>query len=81
MSVKVSTWTRKYQVAPRQQARAKIRELGMARLCVHRTPQHIYAQVIAAAATRCWPPRPRWIGAAPAVKPPAMRKPLRQSVN
>lgn len=27
--------------------RAKIRELGIQRLCVHRTPQHIYAQVIA----------------------------------
>jgi large subunit ribosomal protein L18 len=27
-------------------ARAKIRELGTYRLCVHRTPQHIYAQVI-----------------------------------
>ncbi|MFZ0788321.1 MAG: 50S ribosomal protein L18 [Chromatiaceae bacterium] len=28
-------------------ARAKIRELGAYRLCVHRTPQHIYAQIIA----------------------------------
>ena len=28
--------------------RAKIRELRVARLSVHRTPQHIYAQVIAA---------------------------------
>jgi large subunit ribosomal protein L18 len=27
-------------------ARAKIRELGVYRLCVHRTPRHIYAQVI-----------------------------------
>ena len=27
--------------------RAKIRELGAYRLCVHRTPRHIYAQVIA----------------------------------
>ena len=27
-------------------ARAKIRELGAYRLCIHRTPQHIYAQVI-----------------------------------
>ena len=26
-------------------ARAKIREIGTARLTVHRTPQHIYAQV------------------------------------
>ena len=29
-----------------QDARASIRELGMARLTVHRTPRHIYAQVI-----------------------------------
>ncbi len=29
-------------------ARAKIRELGVCRLTVHRTPQHVYAQVIAA---------------------------------
>lgn len=28
-------------------ARAKIRELGEFRLCVHRTPQHTYAQIIA----------------------------------
>jgi len=28
-------------------ARAKIRELRAYRLCVHRTPRHIYAQVIA----------------------------------
>ena len=28
-------------------ARMKIRELGSYRLCVHRTPRHIYAQVIA----------------------------------
>jgi large subunit ribosomal protein L18 len=28
-------------------ARAKIRELGIQRLCVHRTPKHMYAQVIA----------------------------------
>ncbi len=27
--------------------RAKIRELGVFRLCVHRTPRHTYAQVIA----------------------------------
>jgi large subunit ribosomal protein L18 len=26
--------------------RYKIRELGTARLCIHRTPRHIYAQVI-----------------------------------
>ncbi|HEY4647089.1 MAG TPA: 50S ribosomal protein L18 [Steroidobacteraceae bacterium] len=29
-------------------ARAKIRELNVARLAVHRTPRHIYAQIIAA---------------------------------
>jgi large subunit ribosomal protein L18 len=29
-----------------RRSRAKIRELGVARLTVHRTPQHIYAQVI-----------------------------------
>lgn len=31
--------------------RAKIRELGAFRLCVYRTPKHIYAQVIASGAT------------------------------
>jgi large subunit ribosomal protein L18 len=30
-----------------RRARAKIRELGAHRLTVHRTPRHIYAQVIA----------------------------------
>lgn len=30
-----------------RRARAHIRELGVTRLCVHRTPRHIYAQVIA----------------------------------
>ncbi len=30
-----------------RKARAKIRELGAYRLSVHRTPRHIYAQVIA----------------------------------
>lgn len=29
-----------------RRARMKIRELGMHRLCVHRTPRHIYAQII-----------------------------------
>lgn len=28
-------------------ARAKIKELGVFRLCINRTPRHIYAQVIA----------------------------------
>ena len=30
-----------------RRARAKIRELGESRLSVHRTPRHIYAQVLA----------------------------------
>lgn len=30
-----------------RRARAKIKELGVARLAIHRTPRHIYAQVIA----------------------------------
>lgn len=30
-----------------RRARAKIRELGVNRLAVHRTPRHIYAQIIA----------------------------------
>ena len=30
-----------------KRARAKIRELGSLRLCVNRTPRHIYAQIIA----------------------------------
>ena len=29
-----------------RKTRAKIRELGKPRLCIHRTPRHIYAQVI-----------------------------------
>ena len=29
-----------------RRARAKMRELGANRLCVHRTPRHIYAQII-----------------------------------
>lgn len=32
-----------------RRARARIRELGVNRLSVHRTPRHIYAQVIAPA--------------------------------
>jgi large subunit ribosomal protein L18 len=31
-----------------RKARAKIRQLGVARLSIHRTPRHIYAQVITA---------------------------------
>ncbi|MDY6943221.1 MAG: 50S ribosomal protein L18 [Pseudomonadota bacterium] len=30
-----------------RRGRAKMRELGVNRLCVHRTPRHIYAQVVA----------------------------------
>lgn len=33
-------------------ARAKITELGAFRLCVHRTPRHMYAQVIAPGGSR-----------------------------
>ncbi len=33
-------------------SRAKIRQLGVARLTVHRTPRHIYAQLFDAAGTR-----------------------------
>jgi large subunit ribosomal protein L18 len=33
-------------------ARAKIRELGIARLTVHRTPRHIYAQLFDAAGAK-----------------------------
>lgn len=29
-----------------RKTRSKIRELGVNRLCVHRTPRHIYAQVL-----------------------------------
>jgi large subunit ribosomal protein L18 len=29
-----------------RKTRAKIRELGKVRLCIHRTPRHIYAQII-----------------------------------
>ena len=32
-----------------RRARTRIRDLGMNRLSVHRTPQHIYAQIIAPA--------------------------------
>lgn len=35
-----------------RRARAKIRELGATRLCVNRTPRHIYAQVISAEGDR-----------------------------
>lgn len=35
-----------------RRGRLKIRELGAYRLCVHRTPRHTYAQIIAPAADR-----------------------------
>lgn len=35
-----------------RRARAKIRELGTTRLSIHRTPRHIYAQVIAGDGSR-----------------------------
>ncbi len=31
-----------------KRTRMKIRELGATRLCIHRTPRHIYAQVLSA---------------------------------
>ena len=35
-----------------RRARARLRELGVSRLRVHRTPRHIYAQIIAPAGDR-----------------------------
>ena len=35
-----------------KQTRAKIREMGVTRLSVHRTPRHIYAQLIAGDGSR-----------------------------
>lgn len=35
-----------------RRARAKMKELGVSRLCVNRTPRHIYAQVISAEGDR-----------------------------
>ena len=35
-----------------RKTRAKIRELGKARLCINRTPRHIYAQIIDEAGDR-----------------------------
>ncbi len=35
-----------------KRGRMKMRELGVYRLCVHRTPRHIYAQIIAPAGDR-----------------------------
>ena len=39
---------RKLRARRTRRVRAKIRELDMPRLCVHRTPNHIYAQIIVA---------------------------------
>ena len=38
---------KKSRIRRATRARVKIRELGVHRLCVHRTPRHIYAQVFA----------------------------------
>lgn len=35
-------------------ARRKLHELGATRLVVHRTPRHIYAQVIASNGSETW---------------------------
>lgn len=35
-----------------RRTRAKLRSLGRPRLCVHRTPRHVYAQIIAAQGDR-----------------------------
>ena len=35
-----------------RRSRAKIKELGVPRLCVHRTPCHIYAQIISPAGAK-----------------------------
>ncbi len=39
---------KKTRIRRARRARAKIRELAVDRLCVNRTPRHIYAQIIAA---------------------------------
>ena len=39
---------RKLRMRRTRRARSKIRELELPRLCVHRTPNHIYAQIIGA---------------------------------
>jgi len=52
-----------------RRARSKIRELGKHRLCVHRTPQHIYAQLTTADGSRV-------LAAASSVQ-----KPIREAVT
>ena len=39
---------RKLRMRRTRRARSKIQELDIPRLCVHRTPNHIYAQIIVA---------------------------------
>lgn len=56
-------------------ARHKIRELGTCRLCVHRTPTHIYAQLISPA-----PTGDRTLAAASTLEP-ALRQTLKSTGN
>ena len=56
-------------------ARHKIRELGVHRLCVHRTPTHIYAQLISPA-----PTGDRTLAAASTLEP-ALRQSLKSTGN
>ena len=55
--------------------RYKIRELGICRLCIHRTPTHIYAQLITPA-----PTGDRTLAAASTVEP-ALRQSLKSTGN
>jgi large subunit ribosomal protein L18 len=55
--------------------RYKIRELGIHRLCVHRTPNHIYVQLIAPA-----PTGDRTLAAASTLEP-ALRQTLKSTGN
>ena len=55
--------------------RYKIRELGVHRLCVHRTPNHIYVQIIAPA-----PAGDRTLAAASTLEP-ALRQALKSTGN
>lgn len=43
---------RKARLRRARKTRAKIRELGIDRLCVYRTPRHIYAQITDASGAR-----------------------------
>ena len=56
-------------------ARHKIRELGVHRLCVHRTPTHIYAQLISPA-----PTGDQTLAAASTLEP-ALRQTLKSTGN